>query len=68
REAQFTTLGFAPIREAWLACAARLGEPIRARTMTEEHHGTFETVDEEGALVLKTANGRVTLPAADVFF
>ncbi len=68
REAQFTTFGFAPIREAWLACAARLGEPILARTMTEEHYGTFETVDEEGALVLKTANGRVTLPAADVFF
>ncbi len=68
RETQFTTLGFDPIREAWLAAAARLGQPIRARTMTEDHHGTFETVDADGALVLKTANGRVTLPAADVFF
>lgn len=68
REAEFTTHGFAPIRRAWLACAARLREPIRARTMTQEHHGTFETVDEQGALVLKTADGRVALPAADVFF
>lgn len=68
REAQFTTLGFGPIRTAWLAAAARLGAPIRARTMTAEHHGTFETVDEQGALVLKTPEGRITLPAADVFF
>ena len=31
-EAQFTTYGFAPIREAWLARAAKLGEVITART------------------------------------
>jgi len=68
REGQFTTHGFAPIRQAWLAAAAHLGAPIRARTMTAEYHGTFETVDETGALVLKTSNGRITLPAADVFF
>lgn len=67
-EAQFTTYGFAPIRTAWLARAARLGEPIRARTMTTEHHGTFETVDAFGNLVLQTAQGLLTIPAAEVFF
>lgn len=67
-EAQFTTLGFAPIREAWLARAARLGQPVVARTGTSETHGTFETVDAEGQLVLMTAAGRVRIPAADVFF
>ncbi|SLN44506.1 Bifunctional ligase/repressor BirA [Pseudoruegeria aquimaris] len=67
-EAQFTTYGFAPIREAWLARAARLGEPITARTMGESHRGTFETVDNAGNLVLKTASGRLSIPAADVFF
>lgn len=67
-EAQFTTYGFAPIRTAWLARAARLGEVITARTWTESHFGIFETVDEAGSLVLKTAAGRVIIPAAEVFF
>lgn len=67
-EAQFTALGFAPIREAWLARAARLGQPVTARTGTSETHGTFETVDAGGQLVLMTAAGRVRIPAADVYF
>ena len=67
-EAQFVTYGFAAIRSAWLARAARLGERIVARTGTESIEGTFETVDETGALVLKTATGRRAIPAAEVFF
>ena len=67
-ENQFATYGFAPIREAWLLRAARLGQPIRARTMNAEYHGTFETVDEAGNLVLKTAQGRHAIPAAEVYF
>ncbi|MDE0589269.1 biotin--[acetyl-CoA-carboxylase] ligase [Halocynthiibacter sp. C4] len=67
-EQQFQTYGFAPIREAWLARAARLGETIRARTGNQEWHGTFETVDERGNLILVTAAGRMAIPAADVFF
>ncbi len=67
-EAQFVSYGFTAIRSAWLACAARLGERIVARTGTETIEGTFETVDETGALVLKTAAGRRAIPAAEVFF
>ena len=67
-EAQFVAFGFAPIREAWLARAARLGEVITARTGRETHEGTFLTVDEAGNLVLRTAQGRIAIPAADVFF
>lgn len=67
-EAQFATYGFAPIREAWLVRAARLGEVITARTSTSETTGTFETVDEQGNLVLKTPKGRAAIAAADVFF
>lgn len=67
-EQQFTTYGFAPIREAWMTRAARLGEVITARTGTEEITGTFETVDETGNLVLSTAKGRRAISAADVFF
>lgn len=67
-EARFREQGFEPIRTAWLARAAKLGEVIRARTMREEWSGTFETVDETGQLVLSTPKGRVSIPAADVFF
>ncbi|MEO1107757.1 MAG: biotin--[acetyl-CoA-carboxylase] ligase [Pseudomonadota bacterium] len=67
-EAQFVTYGFEPIRSAWLARAARLGEVITARTATSETVGTFETVDAGGNLVLNTAKGRISIPAADVFF
>jgi len=67
-ETQFVTYGFEPIRTAWLARAAKLGEVITARTSTSETVGTFETVDVNGNLVLKTSKGRVSIPAADVFF
>jgi len=67
-EHSFTTYGFAPVREAWLNRAARLGETIVARTGNAEHEGVFETVDEQGNLVLSTAKGRQVIPAADIFF
>lgn len=67
-EARFVAGGFEPVRTAWLARAARIGQVVRARTMTEVIEGRFETVAEDGALVLATAAGRRTVPAADVFF
>ncbi len=67
-EAQFATYGFAPIREAWLNRAARLGEVITARTARDTLTGTFETVDAAGNLVLSTAQSRVAIPAAEIFF
>ncbi|MEM7732348.1 MAG: biotin--[acetyl-CoA-carboxylase] ligase [Pseudomonadota bacterium] len=67
-EHQFVTFGFAPVREAWLLRAARLGEVMTARTGKTDVTGTFETVDERGQLVLKTRQGRQAIPAADVFF
>lgn len=67
-EMKFTTLGFGPIREAWLSRAARIGEVITARTSRDETIGTFETVDLQGNLILKTSKARVAIAAADVFF
>jgi len=67
-EATFTTYGFAPIRAAWLARAAKLGETIVARTARDTHEGRFETVDEAGNLVLVTAKGRIAITAGEVFF
>jgi BirA family biotin operon repressor/biotin-[acetyl-CoA-carboxylase] ligase len=67
-ERQLATYGFAPIRTAWLDRAARIGQPITARTGTEIFEGTFETIAEDGALVLATPQGRRVIPAADVYF
>ena len=67
-ERQMRSYGFAPIREAWLCKAARIGELIHARLPETTLSGTFETIDETGALVLGTAAGPRVLPAAEVFF
>jgi BirA family biotin operon repressor/biotin-[acetyl-CoA-carboxylase] ligase len=67
-QARLTAEGFAPLRTAWLARAARLGQPIAARTAQTTRHGRFETIDETGALILGTATGPVAIPAAEVFF
>jgi BirA family transcriptional regulator, biotin operon repressor / biotin---[acetyl-CoA-carboxylase] ligase len=67
-EAIFISDGFAPLRDAWLAHAARLGEPIRARTGVETRDGLFETIDSAGNLILRMSNGPVAIPAAEVFF
>ena len=67
-QAQLETWGFAPIRTAWTARAARLGEAITARTGRETRHGTFEGIDDSGALILTTPAGRETIPAADIHF
>ncbi len=67
-EVQMATYGFAPIRTAWLAQAANLGRPVRAQVGGEAVHGTFTTIDEQGALVLETAKGLRKISAGDVHF
>jgi BirA family biotin operon repressor/biotin-[acetyl-CoA-carboxylase] ligase len=67
-ETQLIQLGFGPIREAWLARATKLGEVITARLPNEEITGTFETLDENGYLILKTSKERRKIAAADIYF
>lgn len=67
-EEQMATFGFAPVRKAWLGRAARRDETVTARTGTETVTGRFETLDDTGALVLQTSQGRRAIPAADVYF
>jgi BirA family biotin operon repressor/biotin-[acetyl-CoA-carboxylase] ligase len=67
-EQVFAATGFAPIRTEWLAHAARLGTMIRARTGMQDRSGVFETIDTEGNLLLRMAEGVVAIPAAEVFF
>ncbi|MEO1016136.1 MAG: biotin--[acetyl-CoA-carboxylase] ligase [Pseudomonadota bacterium] len=61
--------GFASIRGAWLSRAAGLGEPVAVRTDAGVQKGVFETIDETGRLVIRTADGRsATVTAGDVHF
>ena len=68
QEAKLARLGFDRIRADWLSHAARLGDVITARTMREEIRGTFDSIDEEGNLVLITGIGPRVISAADVYF
>ena len=66
--ARFEAEGFGPIRDAWLARAFRLGQPIEARLPGETVRGRFADLDATGALVLHVAGGERRIPAADVHF
>lgn len=67
-QGQLTTWGFGPIRTAWLARAAHVGQTVTARTGQGSRTGVFEGIDDTGALVLATDAGREVIPAADIFF
>ncbi len=60
--------GFAPIRKNWLQRCYGLGEEIEVRLDNETVKGVFIDLDEDGALVLKTADGERRITAGDVFF
>ena len=60
--------GFAPLRAAWLARAAGLGQRIEARLPGRTLTGTYEDVDAEGSLVLRHASGRARIAAAELVF
>jgi len=64
--------GFAPVRDAYLEAAHGLGECITVRTsldLNETLSGVFEGIDENGALLLRLADGSVrALVVGDVFF
>ena len=61
--------GFAPLRQAWIAHAKGLGEEIEVRLPKETLTGVFETLDEEGALILCLPDGaKRRITAGDVHF
>jgi len=60
--------GFAPLRDAWLARAAGLGQRIRARLPDRERNGVFEGIDENGALLLNEGHRTEAIAAGEVFF
>lgn len=67
-EERFSSSGFAPIRTAWMARAARIGQTLTARLPAEAVTGIFREVDAAGHLVLSTPGGPRRIAAADIFF
>ena len=60
--------GFTVIREAWLARAVGVGEPVRVNLAAGSIDGRFEALDDAGRLVLLRGDGRrETVGAGDVF-
>jgi BirA family biotin operon repressor/biotin-[acetyl-CoA-carboxylase] ligase len=61
--------GFGEIRKLWLERAAGLGQPVAIQTGGATVEGTFDTIDEQGCLMVRTAGGkRVPIAAGDVYF
>lgn len=61
--------GFGDIRKLWLERAFGLGERVAIQTGTVTIEGTFDTLDEAGCLIVRTAEGRrVPIAAGEVYF
>ncbi|WFU37808.1 biotin--[acetyl-CoA-carboxylase] ligase [Bradyrhizobium sp. CB82] len=61
--------GFAEIRRLWLERAAGLGEKVAIQIGSGMLEGIFDTIDDTGCLIVRTADGRrVPVAAGEVFF
>jgi len=61
--------GFSEIRRLWLERAFGLGEAVAIQTGTETVKGVFDTIDETGCLIVRTAEGkRIPIAAGEVYF
>jgi BirA family transcriptional regulator, biotin operon repressor / biotin---[acetyl-CoA-carboxylase] ligase len=59
--------GFTPIRTAWLARARGMGKPLTVRLGNETLKGTFDDIDQDGALIVGAAGGARRVSAGEVF-
>jgi BirA family biotin operon repressor/biotin-[acetyl-CoA-carboxylase] ligase len=61
--------GFPAIRKMWLEHADGIGQPVSVHAGNRTDTGIFETLDEEGRLVLRLGDGETRLiGAGDVYF
>ena len=61
--------GFAAIRGEWLQHAAGLGAPIAVSVGGDVYRGTFETIDDDGRLIVRATDGSSrAVSAGEVYF
>lgn len=63
---RFETLGFRPIRDAWLAAGHRPGHPITVTQGSARLDGTFADIAEDGALLLQCGNRQIKVAGGEV--
>ncbi len=60
--------GFAPVRAAWLERAHGIGQAIGVRLAEQTFDGIFESLDDDGALILaEPGGGRRRITAGEIF-
>src|SRR5882757_8938802 len=61
--------GFGEIRRLWLERAAGLGQGVAIQSGSAIVEGTFDTIDEQGCMIVRTLDGkRIPIAAGDVYF
>jgi BirA family biotin operon repressor/biotin-[acetyl-CoA-carboxylase] ligase len=61
--------GFGRIRGLWLDRAAGLGQAVAIKSAGSTIEGTFDTIDEQGCMIVRTGAGQlVPITAGDVYF
>jgi len=61
--------GFAEIRRLWLERATGLGQAVAIKSGDAAIEGTFDTIDAQGCMIVRTSGGRlVPVTAGDVYF
>lgn len=61
--------GFAEIRKLWLERATGLGQMVAIKSGGAAIEGTFDTIDEQGCMIVRTSGGKlVPVSAGDVYF
>jgi len=61
--------GFGQIRKLWLERATGLGQAVAIKSAGSTIEGIFETIDEQGCMIVRTAAGRLMpITAGDVYF
>jgi BirA family biotin operon repressor/biotin-[acetyl-CoA-carboxylase] ligase len=61
--------GFRRLRPLWLERAAGVGRPVSVQSGASTISGRFDTLDDDGCLIVVTSDGRrVAVSAGDVYF
>ena len=61
--------GFGDVRKLWLERAAGLGQAVAIKSAGATIEGTFDTIDEQGCMIVRTTAGQlVPITAGDVYF
>lgn len=61
--------GFCALKKTWIQSCIHVGQSIRLNHGQKQYQGTFYTIDDAGALVLKDEDGHTkTFSTGDVFF